>query len=68
MKLDPLTQDIWFTPLASTGVHLWTKGSATSVCGLPWSIAANAWHATLRPPDMHACPVCSREPQAAEPA
>lgn len=65
MKLDPLTQDIWFTLLMGPA-HLWKAGSETSVCGLRWENAAQAWDAQLDRPEG-ACELCSTQREAKGP-
>lgn len=58
MELDPLKQDIWFTPMMSIIGHLWRAGSETSVCGLPWKLTSMAWTASTERPKEH-CEKCN---------
>jgi hypothetical protein len=64
--LDPLSQDIWFTPIMSVQGHLWRAGNPVSVCGLPWSTASQAWTADTERPKEY-CRTCSPDSTPAEP-
>lgn len=59
MKLDPRTQDVWLLPLMSNAYHLWKAGHEQSVCGLPWSIAAQSFDAQATRPANRACVYCA---------
>lgn len=58
--LDPLTQDIWFTPIMSVTGHLWKAGNPVSVCGLPWSMTSQAWTASTEKPKEF-CEKCAQQ-------
>jgi hypothetical protein len=55
--LDPLTQDIYFQPLASNAWHLWRAGNPNSVCGLGWP--SMCWNVSETKPERGVCEQCS---------
>lgn len=61
---DPLTQDLWVTPLVGVEAHLWKAGSPTSVCGKPWEMAAQAWDCCIDRPTTYYCKRCAGEAHA----
>jgi hypothetical protein len=52
---DPLTEDLWITPLMGPA-HLFPAGQSTALCGRPW--IGQAWNGERERPALNLC--CSR--------
>lgn len=48
-------------PLMGLLWHRWRAGQRHSVCGLPWSVAAEAWDYQADKPDQDLCESCHRD-------
>jgi hypothetical protein len=58
VSADPRTQDMWFMGIMGLTWHKYPAGSPQSVCGMPWSLAANAWDSRTEQPTEDLCNCC----------
>jgi hypothetical protein len=59
MNHDPLTTDLWITPLMGAA-HFYPKGSPDALCGFGWQ--SQTWNVETSKPD-NCCEACDRAVQ-----